>query len=150
MKTIKNLTLILGACLLSFTIFSCNDDDIYKEKHPNYGYFEAKMISVDEDSIQPINSATPIKILHERINSCDEILEVKKLDASKFPQNDSVVSLAIYGAAYANPDCQPVNPTDELVYQYTPTKSGSHKIRVWAGKDENNKDTFIEYLVNIR
>ena len=150
MKTIKNLILVLATCSLGFTVTSCNSDDVYNEKHPNYGYFEAKMISVNQDSIQPVNFATSIKILHERINSCDEIIEVRKLDASKYPQNDSVISLAIYGAAYANPNCQPVINTDELNYKYTPTKSGRHTIRVWAGKDLNNRDSFIEYSLDIQ
>ena len=64
----KRLSMFALVGILGLSTFSClNNDD---SDFVNYGYFTTEGVTVNQDSIMPINQTTNVKVNYSKTNSC--------------------------------------------------------------------------------
>ncbi len=141
MKLMKRLSLFTLTGLLGLTAFSCLNDD--NSDFTNYGYFATKGVIVNQDSIQPVNQTTNIKVSFSKTNSCQEFAQFSLLQGS----NDSVHYIGVLGIQKNGQNCLPSTNIESKTLKFTPKRVGKYKLKFWTGKDANNKDTFNDSIV---
>ena len=138
----KRLSVLALVGILGLSTFSClNNDDV---DFTNYEYLKTKGVSVDQDSIMPINQTTNIKVNFEKTTSCQEFVQFSILRGNR---DDSVQYISVLGRRTNGESCLPSTNIESKILKFTPEKAGKYKLKFWTGKDSNNNDIFGDSIV---
>ncbi|WP_291065109.1 MULTISPECIES: hypothetical protein [unclassified Empedobacter] len=141
MKLMKRLSMFALVGILGLSTFSClNNDD---SDFVNYGYFTTEGVTVNQDSIKPINQTTNVKVNYSKTNSCQEFIQFSLLQGS----NDSVHYIGVLGSQGNGQSCLPATTIESKTLKFIPKKAGKYTLKFWTGKNSENKDTFNDSIV---
>ncbi len=138
----KRLSMFALVGILGLSTFSClnNDDSDYM----NYGFLPTTSISVNQDSIMPINQTTNIRVTYEKTNSCQEFIQFSLLGGK---QDDSIQYIGVLGSQGSGQSCLPSTSIESKILKFTPKKAGKYTLKFWTGKSSENKDTYNDSIV---
>ncbi|WP_353097985.1 hypothetical protein [Empedobacter brevis] len=138
----KRLSMFALVGILGLSTFSClNNDD---SDFVNYGFFTTEGVTVNQDSIKPINEITNIKVNYSKTNSCQEFIQFSLLKGN---QDDSIQYIGVLGSQGSGQSCLPSTSIESKNLKFKPKKAGKYTLKFWTGKDSENKDTFNDSIV---
>ncbi|WP_313383310.1 hypothetical protein [Chishuiella sp.] len=142
MKLFKKISIFALAGFLGLTTFSClNNDD--EGSFTNYGFLTTNSVSVNQDSIQPINKTTNIKVSYNKTNSCQEFAQFSLIKQV----NDSVQLVGVLASQTSSQSCLPTTSIETKTLKFTPKVARKYTLKFWTGKDSNNKDLYNDSIV---
>ncbi|WP_313375222.1 hypothetical protein [Chishuiella sp.] len=142
MKLFKKISIFALAGFLGFSTFSClNNDD--ENSLTTYGFLPTKSVYVNQDSIQPINKTTNIKVSYNKTNSCQEFTQFSLIKQV----NDSVQLVGVLVSQKNSQNCLTANVVDTKTLKFTPKVARKYTLKFWTGKDSNNNDLYNDSIV---
>ncbi|MBY0067382.1 hypothetical protein [Empedobacter falsenii] len=142
MKLMKRLSMFALIGILGLSTFSClNNDDA---DFVNYGYFTTEGVTVNPDSIMPMNQTTNVRVNYSKTNSCQKFIQFSLLGGK---QDDSIQYIGVLGSQGSGQSCLPSTSIESKILKFTPKKAGKYTLKFWTGKNSENKDTYNDSIV---
>ncbi|MFB9051935.1 hypothetical protein ACFFVB_02475 [Formosa undariae] len=142
----KKLLLLFVAAL---TLASCDTDDDYSSNF-TYGVLPTEVADIPEG--MEVGKIYRITVDYIRPTDCYSFytLDYKRStedieDASGELIDTQVRTIAVINRIFIEDDCEELDVTTQVYFDFEPISEGPYVFRFWVGEDEDGEDIFLEY-----
>ena len=145
----KKLLLIFVAAL---TLASCDNNDDYSNFYYEYVTTEeadvpaemeiGKIYRIHVDYIKPTTCYQYVNLDYRR-----SIEDIDDVDGT--PVETQVRTIGIVNRVFEEEDCEVLEETKQVFFDFEPREEGPYVFRFWIGEDEEGEDIFLEYEAEV-